>query len=101
MKNNVTFSTANYDYLYSCNHKECIPLHPILRRIIKLDEDGCLGSVPNDPELNGYSPEMIAYYLRKYDYLKAHGGLLPPKTTWNLLRLQLLLFRKSSLYDIS
>ncbi|EXY24730.1 radical SAM peptide maturase, partial [Bacteroides fragilis] len=73
MKNNVTFSTANYDYLYSCNHKECIPLHPILRRIIKLDEDGCLGSVPNDPELNGYSPEMIAYYLRKYDYLKARG----------------------------
>ena len=51
MKNSVTFSTANYDYLYSCNHKECIPLHPILRRIIKLDEDGCLGSVPNDPEL--------------------------------------------------
>ena len=73
MKNNVTFSTANYDYLYSCNHKECIPLYPILRRIIKLDEDGCLGSVPNDPELNGYSPEMIAYYLRKYDYLKARG----------------------------
>lgn len=34
MKNHILFSTKDNCYIHSCRHKETIPIHPIIQRII-------------------------------------------------------------------
>lgn len=55
MKNNVAFSTKFYTYSYSFRHKEYLPLHPILKRIYTVVEEG--GNINSDEELNYYPKE--------------------------------------------
>lgn len=69
MKNHILFSTAENNYLYSCRHKEVIPIHPALQRIIKLNETGT-SNIEEDEVLKLYPKETVDYYQRKYDYLK-------------------------------
>lgn len=71
MKNNVAFSTKFYTYSYSFRHKEYLPLHPILKRIYTVVEEG--GNINSDEELNYYPKEQVFHYLQKYEFLKAAG----------------------------
>lgn len=40
MKNHILFSTKDNCYIHSCRHKETIPIHPILQRIVYLQDTG-------------------------------------------------------------
>ena len=69
MKNHILLSTTNHDYLYSCKHKEVIPIHPVLKRIIELREEES-DPLEKDEQLKKYPQELVNYYNKKYDYLK-------------------------------
>ena len=71
MKNNGAYSTKFYTYSYSFRHKEYLPLHPILKRIYTVVEEG--GNINSDEELNYYPKEQVFHYLQKYEFLKAAG----------------------------
>lgn len=69
MKNHILFSTKDNCYIHSCRHKETIPAHPIMQRIIHLQELG-ISSLENDEVLHSYTKEEVNYYLKKYYYWK-------------------------------
>lgn len=69
MKNHVLFSTRDNHYLHSCRHKETLPVHPILQRIIQLHDEG-KDFGENDEVLCTYMKDEVEYYRQKYDYLK-------------------------------
>ena len=69
MKNHILFSTEDNCYIHSCKHKETILVHPILQRIINLQETGNF-SLEDDEELRSYAKEEVEYYVRKYQYWK-------------------------------
>ena len=69
MKTHFLLSTTNHDYLYSCKHKEVIPIHPVLKRIIELREEEST-PLEKDEQLKMYPQELVNYYNKKYDYLK-------------------------------
>lgn len=72
MKNHILFSTGENSYIHSCRHKETIPVHPILQRIIDL-QDTKNSSLENDEALHSYRKEEISYYLKKYKYWEKMG----------------------------
>lgn len=72
MKNHIVFSTKDNNYIYSCTHKETLPLHPVLQRIIQLYDSGNF-SWEKDEFLRSYTNAEIDYYLKKYRYWKEMG----------------------------
>lgn len=72
MKNHILFSTKDNCYIHSCRHKETIPIHPILQRIVYLQDTG-KSILENDEVLCLYTKDEVDYYLKKYYYLKAMG----------------------------
>lgn len=74
MKNHILVSTTNHNYLYSCKHKETMPIHPALKRIIELREQGIM-AFKEDELLKEYPNEVVSYYNKKYDYLKKYNIL--------------------------
>ena len=72
MKNHILFSTGNSCYIYSCKHKETIPVHPIMQRIILLKESDT-PFLDDDEVLCSYTKEEVNYYLKKYEFWKETG----------------------------
>ena len=72
MENHILFSTGNNCYIHSCKHKETIPVHPIMQRIIFLKESDN-SSLEDDEVLCSYPKEEVNYYLKKYEYWKETG----------------------------
>ena len=72
MKNHILFSTRDNCYIHSCKHKETIPVHPIMQRIIFLKES-VNSSLEDDEVLCSYAKEEVNYYLKKYEFWKETG----------------------------
>ena len=72
MKNHILFSTRDNCYIHSCKHKETIPVHPIMQRVILLKESDN-SSLEDDEVLCSYAKEEVNYYLKKYEFWKETG----------------------------
>lgn len=79
MKNCILFATSSYAYAYSYQHKEYIPFHRILARIYYLREQGL--PIQDDEVLATCPQEEVAYYLRKYEFLKQTGFIAEKEET--------------------